>query len=62
MELTQKQIYRLATMIKPSVVIEYINNNRSDYEKWLKEEELKEAEVCKNVKVHRVERKQEANK
>ena len=38
MDLTQEQAHRLASMIKPGNVLEYINNNLSEYEKWLEEE------------------------
>ena len=42
MNLSQEQAHRLALMIKPSDVLEYINTHRSDYEEWLKNEEKKE--------------------
>lgn len=57
MSLSQEQAYRLASMIKPSDVIDYINNHRSEYEEWLikeqkrvkknKEESKNEPKICK---------------
>lgn len=61
MKLSQEQAHRLATMIKPSIVLEYINNHQSEYEEWLKEEEEKEKvqkEVQKNeIKICEIERR-----
>jgi hypothetical protein len=49
MNLSQEQAYRLASMIKPSDVIEYINNHRPEYEEWLKAE-TKKVHLKKEVK------------
>lgn len=65
MSLTQEQANRLATMIKPCVVLEYINNNRSDYEEWLKKEnkrkQLNKEEFLNANKICKIKRKQTAN-
>ncbi|MDD4406720.1 MAG: hypothetical protein PHF30_01620 [Bacilli bacterium] len=65
MNLTQEQAHRLASMIKPSTVLEYINNNLSDYEKWLEEEvknnQMKMEEYDYEIKILKIKGKQSSN-
>lgn len=66
MSLTQEQAYRLATMIKPNIVLEYINNHQSEYEEWLRNEQTKvqkkKEELEYEPKICEVKRRQESNK
>lgn len=65
MGLTQEQAYRLASMIKPSDVLKYINNHQSEYEEWLNEEQKKvqkeKEELKYEPKICEIERGQESN-
>lgn len=42
MELSKEQLKTIASNILVSDIIDYVNNHRSEYEEFLKEEELKE--------------------
>lgn len=42
MELSKEQLKTIASNILVSDIIDYINNHRSEYEEFLREEELKE--------------------
>lgn len=65
MDLTQEQAHRLASMIKPSIVLEYINNNLSEYEKWLEEEfqnnQIKKEEYDYEIRIFKIKSKQSTN-
>lgn len=65
MDLTQEQAHRLASMIKPGNVLEYINNNLSEYEKWLEEEfkhnRIKKEELDYELKIFKIKSKQSTN-
>ena len=47
-ELSQKQVEYMASNILISDILSYIENNRSTYEEFLKEEKRKEVEDCED--------------
>lgn len=58
MELSKEQLKTIASNILVSDIIDYINNHSSEYEEFLKEEELKEnleREEVKNCDNRRIE-------
>lgn len=58
MELSKEQLKTIASNILVSDIIDYINNHRSEYEEFLKEEELKEntaREEDRNCDTRRIE-------
>lgn len=60
MELSKEQLKTIASNILVSDIIDYINNHRSEYEEFLREEELKEniereeARTCENRRIETV--------
>lgn len=47
-ELSQKQIDNIASNILISDILSFIENNRSEYEKFLEEEKKEEVKDCDN--------------